>query len=180
MEAERIWGTAWGRERRKFLGELAWMGYGVFESRLPTAFWRGANSGFGVRHLLVDEWAAEKNAVDIGFDRIVGVDSQHKAAEWGKFEDTLDVPTGAVVDARANYTLGPVLSPKTGKVFKLAVKEKARLVDFAKHKFIVTVVGNDRESGLVWKAISGSLLFWVGGMKVDTWFMVERGAGVRC
>ena len=66
--------------------------------------------------------------------------------------------------------LGLVLYVKKKKNFKKYVKGRLNIGDILKYKYIISVEGNDKDSGLNWKLNSNSVIL-MAKPRITTWLM---------
>ena len=117
-----------------------------FKEKKSVLFWRGSTTGdgslIGNRFQLVEEWFEKHKNINVGFTNI--------------FPDILH-----------NNFHYPFFQTQDIKEFK---KSKCSIREFFKYKYILSVRGNDKDSGLQFKLNSTSVVFMCKP-RVSSWLM---------
>jgi len=123
-----------------------------FSGKKNYVIWRGGTTGkpvgTGSRLELVQRWFGVSKYINVGFSRIIRL---AKRAE----SDKLKALEGEALDICRRY-----------------VKGSKSTESLKKYKYIISVEGNDKDSGLNWKLQSNSVVF-MPKPKITSWLMEE-------
>lgn len=125
-----------------------------YGKKLNTCFWRGTTTGSLFRD-----------------DLLLSVDEYEKHLRPGNRIQlvTQYFQKSPKIDVAFSFLHRPYLIPKYGKY----VKGYVSISFFLKHKYLISVEGNDKDSGLQWKLNSNSLVM-MPKPKFVTWLMETR------
>ena len=125
-----------------------------YGKKLNTCFWRGTTTGSLFRD-----------------DMLLSVEEYEKHLRPGNRIQlvTQYFQKSPKIDVSFSFLHRPYLIPKYGKY----VKGYVSIPFFLKHKYLISVEGNDKDSGLQWKLNSNSLVM-MPKPKFVTWLMETR------
>lgn len=105
----------------------------LFENKIDKIFWRGTTTGNmkdkGNRFDLINKWYNKNKNIDIGYSYVC-------------------------ISSKKNLLKNKIIYDKYNKY----VKGESSINDFLKYKYILSIRGNDKDSGLNWKLNSNSLI----------------------
>lgn len=117
----------------------------LFENKIDKIFWRGTTTGnmkdLGNRFDLVEKWYNKNKNIDLGFCYVC-------------------------ISSKKNISKNKIIYEKYNKY----IKGETPIDNFLKYKYILSVKGNDKDSGLNWKLNSNSLIFMTKP-KIYSWLM---------
>ena len=117
-----------------------------FYIKKPIIFWRGVNTGFNSKRLdryIVIEKYFNHKKCNIGYSKIIDIKNRNNRLK--KFENNLN---------------------------KYLLKDEP-INEFLKYKYILSLEGNDKDSGLNWKLASNSVVFMAKPC-VESWLMESK------
>jgi len=124
----------------------------IFENKMNKIIWRGATTGFtsrpGNRFKLVEEWFDKNENIDIGFSLIA--QNKHEYVEHMKKEYNIEI--------------------QDNDQYKKYLKNELNPEEMLKYKYILSVEGNDKDSGLNWKLNSNSVIL-MAKPRFTSWLM---------
>lgn len=117
-----------------------------FSNKISALFWRGATTGSlnfpANRFQLVIKWFNKHPSIDIGFNHL----------------------------CQQNIDIGFIQVCQENIDFRKYLLETCKISHFLKYKYILSVEGNDKDSGLNWKLKSNSVIL-MAKPRVTSWLM---------